>query len=58
MIWYRIEVDPRKSDAMLIYVSSRDPFSKINLRAIPRPIFFMYGLRFAETPQFCKSGWT
>ena len=31
----RSEVVPRKSDTMLIYVLTRDPFSKINLWAIP-----------------------
>jgi hypothetical protein len=29
-------------------VSTRDPASKINLQDIPGPIFFMYGLKFAN----------
>jgi hypothetical protein len=46
----------RKSDAMLNYVSTNNPFSKINPGAIPGPIFFMHGLKFAESLQFYQSG--
>jgi hypothetical protein len=50
------EVISRKSDAMLIYVSMNNPFSKIKPGAIPGPIFFMHGLKFAESLQFYQSG--
>ena len=37
---------------MLIYVSTINPFSKINPGAIPGSISFMHGLKFAENLQF------
>ena len=38
----RSEVFPRKSDTMLLYLSTRDPFSKINLWAITGPIIHVW----------------
>ena len=49
------EVVSRKSDAILIYVSTNGPFSKIIPGAIPGPIFFMHGLHLAESLQFYQS---
>jgi hypothetical protein len=36
-------------------VSTNSPFSKIIAGAIPGPIFFMHGLKFAESLQFYQS---
>jgi len=36
-------------------VSTNSPFSKIKPGAIPGPIFFMHGLKFAESLQFYQS---
>jgi hypothetical protein len=41
---------------MLIDVSMNYPFSKIIPHGIPGQIFFMYGLKFAESVQIYKSG--
>jgi hypothetical protein len=49
------EVVSRKSDAILIYVSTNSPFSKIIPGAIPGPILFIHGLKFAESLQFYQS---
>ena len=49
------EVVSRASDAMLMYVSTNNPFSKINPRVIPGSISFMHGLKFAENLQFYLS---
>ena len=40
---------------MLTYVSTNNPFSKINPGAIPGSISFMHGLKFAENLQFYQS---
>jgi hypothetical protein len=40
---------------MLIYVSTNNPFSKINPGSIPGSISFMHGLKFAENLQFYQS---